>query len=161
MSVVLHRHGNKTKLKTRVAHAPTITSTTGALATRILTAWGDQDTISYHAADFAKGQVILYGGTENSNSNPIFEVMSDPAVSFFDVRAVRVPGHSRGCCIASYLRFLMSKRELWQVLDYCYRASEKEEAQQRNIGPAGCWTYEVGFISWVGYAPDEVLLMSP
>ena len=63
--------------------------TIGAVATRIFTAWGDEDTISYHDANFAKGQVILYGGVENSNSDPIIEVASDPGVSSFEVRAVR------------------------------------------------------------------------
>lgn len=62
---------------------------TGALATRILAAWGDQDTISYHDADFAKGQVILYGGMENSIFDPIVELTSDPGVLSFDVAAVR------------------------------------------------------------------------
>lgn len=63
--------------------------TTGAASTRILTAWGDQDTISYHGADFAKGQVILFGGVENSDFDPIAEVTSAPGVSYFDLRAVR------------------------------------------------------------------------
>lgn len=63
-------------------------TTAGAVATRILTAWGDQDTITYHGDNFAKGQVILYGGVENSNPDPIAEITSDAGVSFFDVRAV-------------------------------------------------------------------------
>lgn len=74
-------------MKTRSTRAGE--NTTGALATRIIAAWGDQDTISYHDANFAKGQVTLYGGVENSNLDPIVELTSDPGVSFFDVRAVR------------------------------------------------------------------------
>ena len=69
-------------------HTPT-KMTIGAVATRILTAWGDEDTISYHDANFAKGQVILYGGVENSDVNPISEIASKTGVSFVDVRAVR------------------------------------------------------------------------
>ena len=63
--------------------------TVGALATRVLTAWGEQDEITYHGANFAKGQVILFGGVENSDVNPVAELTSDPGVSFFDVRPVR------------------------------------------------------------------------
>ena len=64
-------------------------TTIGAVPTRILTAWGDQDTVTYHGANFAKGQVILFGGVENSDVNPVAELTSDPGVSFFDVRPVR------------------------------------------------------------------------
>ena len=64
-------------------------TTIGAVPTRILTAWGDQDTVTYHGANFAKGQVIMYGAVENSNVDPIFKIASDPGVSSFDVRLVR------------------------------------------------------------------------
>ncbi|CAM9815198.1 unnamed protein product, partial [Ectocarpus fasciculatus] len=57
------------------------------LPTRLLAAWGDSETIGYHAANFAKAEVILYGGVENSNTDPIIELTSDPDVTFFDVTA--------------------------------------------------------------------------
>lgn len=69
--------------------ARTYETTTGALATRILTAWGDEESVSYHGANFAKGQVTMFGGVENANVDPILEITSDPGVGFFDVRAVR------------------------------------------------------------------------
>lgn len=59
------------------------------LPTRLLTAWGDSETIGYHAANFAKAEVILYGGVENANTDPILELTNDPDVPFFDVTAVR------------------------------------------------------------------------
>ncbi|CAM9448244.1 unnamed protein product, partial [Ectocarpus sp. 4 AP-2014] len=57
------------------------------LPTRLLAAWGDSETIGYHAANFAKAEVILYGGIENSNTDPILELTTDPDVLFFDVTA--------------------------------------------------------------------------
>lgn len=79
---------NETEDRRAVAQRPDET-TTGALTTRILTAWGDQDTVTYHGDNFAKGQVILYGGVENSNPDPIAGITSDPGIAFFDVNLVR------------------------------------------------------------------------
>lgn len=59
------------------------------MPTRLLAAWGDSETIGYHAANFAKAEVILYGGVENFNTNTILELTTDPDVPFFDVTAVR------------------------------------------------------------------------
>lgn len=66
-------------------------TSTGAVPTRILTAWGDEDTITYHGGNFAKGQVFLYGGAENSDYDPIAKVSSQAGISFFDVMAVSQP----------------------------------------------------------------------
>ncbi|CAM9386585.1 unnamed protein product [Ectocarpus sp. 12 AP-2014] len=57
------------------------------LPTRLLVAWGDSETIGYHATNFAKAEAVLYGGVENSNTDPILELTTDPDVPFFDVTA--------------------------------------------------------------------------
>lgn len=64
------------------------TNNAGVLPTRLLAAWGDDQIISYHASNFAKAEVIMFGGVEYSNSDPLLDVISDPNVSFFDVTAV-------------------------------------------------------------------------
>lgn len=60
----------------------------GVLPTRLLAAWGDDEAISYHYTNVAKGQVILFGGVENSNVDLLDEIASSPNVSVFDVTAV-------------------------------------------------------------------------
>lgn len=60
----------------------------GALPTRLLAAWGDEDVISYHGFDFAKGEVIVFGGMENSDPDPISDISSSPSVASFDVTSV-------------------------------------------------------------------------
>lgn len=61
----------------------------GSLATRVLGAWGDEESISYHGSNFAKAEIIFFGGTENSNPDPIVELTSSPTAYSFDVTAVR------------------------------------------------------------------------
>ncbi|CAN0543062.1 unnamed protein product, partial [Ectocarpus sp. 12 AP-2014] len=47
----------------------------GAQPTRLLAAWGDSDTVGYHDANFAKGQVVMFGGSENDDAaDPVLEV---------------------------------------------------------------------------------------
>lgn len=66
-----------------------ILSCAGSLATRVLAAWGDEESISYHGLNFAKAEIIFFGGTENSNPDPVLELISSPTVASFDVTAVR------------------------------------------------------------------------
>lgn len=56
--------------------------------TRLLAAWGDGETISYHESNFAKGEVILFGGVNTSIFDPLLEITSNPNVSSFDVMMV-------------------------------------------------------------------------
>lgn len=44
--------------------------------------------MEYHGTSFAKGEVVMYGGAENADEDPLADVISDPEVSFFDVSAV-------------------------------------------------------------------------
>ena len=62
--------------------------TTGASPTTLIAAWGNTESISYHENNFAQGQVIMFGGVENSNSDPLLGISSSPSVSFFDITAV-------------------------------------------------------------------------
>eukprot|EP00752_Nemacystus_decipiens_P015391 g13724.t1 len=58
----------------------------GSQPTRLIAAWGDDESMEYHGtADFAKGEVIIFGGAETANVDS--NVLSDPGVSFFDVTA--------------------------------------------------------------------------
>lgn len=76
--------------KSRTPLAPTPvpgkTSHAGALPTRLIAAWGDSEAVSYHQTNVAKGQVILFGGPENADADPLAEIKSSPL--FFDVTAV-------------------------------------------------------------------------
>ena len=59
--------------------------------------------MSYHGTtDFAKGGVVLFGGAENADVEPLADVVSDPDITFFDVAAVSELIHSilsvRRCC---------------------------------------------------------------
>ncbi len=60
----------------------------GAQPTRLIVAWGDTESISYHQANVAKGEVILFGGPENADAEPLAEVKSSPEVLYFDVTTV-------------------------------------------------------------------------
>ncbi|CAM9101397.1 unnamed protein product [Ectocarpus fasciculatus] len=52
-------------------------------ATRLLAAWGESDSVGYHAGNFAKGDVVMFGGSENADAaEPLDEVKA--TVSFFD-----------------------------------------------------------------------------
>lgn len=65
-----------------------MTNITGVSPTRLIAAWGDSETIGYHASDFVKGEAIMFGLVENSNADPLLEIVTSPEVSFFDVAAV-------------------------------------------------------------------------
>ncbi|CAN0512619.1 unnamed protein product, partial [Ectocarpus sp. 12 AP-2014] len=57
----------------------------GAQPTRLLAAWGDSDTVGYHDGNFAKGQVVMFGGSENDDAaDPVLEVKTSEDVQFFD-----------------------------------------------------------------------------
>ncbi|CBJ33319.1 conserved unknown protein [Ectocarpus siliculosus] len=57
----------------------------GAIPTRVLTAWGDSDTVGYHGENFAKGQVVMFGGSENDDAaDPVIDVKTSEDVQFFD-----------------------------------------------------------------------------
>lgn len=58
------------------------------MPTRLIAAWGDSETISYHGARFGKAEVTMFGGQESSNIDPLLDLKSDPSVSFFDVTSV-------------------------------------------------------------------------
>ncbi|CAM9974997.1 unnamed protein product [Ascophyllum nodosum] len=62
-------------------------SAEGASSTTLIAAWGNTESISYHESNFAQGQVIMFGGVENSNSDPLLGISSSPSVSFFDITA--------------------------------------------------------------------------
>eukprot|EP00752_Nemacystus_decipiens_P015392 g13725.t1 len=64
----------------------------GVAPTRLLAAWGDSDTISYHGAHFGKAEVVMFGGQESSNMDPLVDLKSDPSVSTFDVTAFHIVG---------------------------------------------------------------------
>ena len=61
---------------------------TGVPTTRLLAAWGDSETISYHGAHIGKAEVVMFGGQEGSNVDPLLDLKSDPSVSFFDFTSV-------------------------------------------------------------------------
>ncbi|CAN0293249.1 unnamed protein product, partial [Ectocarpus sp. 12 AP-2014] len=57
----------------------------GAVPTRLLAAWGDSDTVGYHGGSFAKGQVVMFGGSENDDAaDPVLDVKTSADVQFFD-----------------------------------------------------------------------------
>lgn len=60
----------------------------GVAPARLIAAWGDSETISYHGTQFGKAEVIMFGGQEGSNIDPLLDLKSNPSVSFFDVLAV-------------------------------------------------------------------------
>ena len=60
----------------------------GVSPTRLIAAWGDSATVSYHGTQLAKAEVVVFGGEENSDTNPLLEVTSTPGVQFFDITAV-------------------------------------------------------------------------
>lgn len=62
----------------------------GAQPTRLIAAWGESEFISYHDTNLAKGEVVIFGGAENADAEPLSGVISNPEVSFFDVTAVSV-----------------------------------------------------------------------
>ncbi|CAM9357678.1 unnamed protein product, partial [Ascophyllum nodosum] len=62
-------------------------SAEGALPTTLIAAWGNTESISYHESNFAQGQVVMFGGVENSNSDPLLGISSSSSVSFFDITA--------------------------------------------------------------------------
>lgn len=62
---------------------------TGAQPTRVLAAWGDSDTVGYHDGNFAKGQVVMFGGSENDDAaDPVIDVKTSEDVQFFDAAPV-------------------------------------------------------------------------
>eukprot|EP00752_Nemacystus_decipiens_P002626 g2458.t1 len=63
----------------------------GTPPTRLMAAWGDSESMSYHATNFAKGVVIVFGGPENADAEPLADVVSDPDASFFDVTTKEFP----------------------------------------------------------------------
>lgn len=59
----------------------------GSPPTRLIAAWGDEESVEYHGTtNFAKGEVVVFGGAEHADVEP--DVASDPEVSFFDVTTV-------------------------------------------------------------------------
>ncbi|CBJ33480.1 conserved unknown protein [Ectocarpus siliculosus] len=57
----------------------------GTQPTRVLVAWGDSDTVGYHDENFAKGQVVMFGGSENDDAaDPVVDVKTSEDVQFFD-----------------------------------------------------------------------------
>ncbi|CAM9963515.1 unnamed protein product, partial [Ascophyllum nodosum] len=60
-------------------------SVEGASPTTLIAAWGDTESISYHETNFVQGQIIMFGGMENSNYDPLLGINSNQSVSFFDV----------------------------------------------------------------------------
>ncbi len=70
----------------------------GIPPTRLIAAWGDSESMTYHGTDVAKGEVIMFGGAENADVEPLGDVMSDPDVSFFDITAV---SGTRNRCIGA------------------------------------------------------------
>eukprot|EP00903_Cladosiphon_okamuranus_P022592 g20787.t1 len=59
----------------------------GAVPTRLIAAWGDSETVSYHGAAWGKAEVLMFGGEETSILDPLLELKSAPGVSFVDVIA--------------------------------------------------------------------------
>ncbi|CBJ30301.1 conserved unknown protein [Ectocarpus siliculosus] len=58
----------------------------GALATRLLAAWGDSESLGYHDVNFAKGEVVMFGGSESADAaEPLVEVKASEDFSYFDV----------------------------------------------------------------------------
>eukprot|EP00903_Cladosiphon_okamuranus_P022591 g20786.t1 len=64
----------------------------GAMPTRLIAAWGDSETVSYHGAAWGKAEVAMFGGEETSILDPLLELKSDPGVSFFEVIAFHIIG---------------------------------------------------------------------
>lgn len=60
--------------------------------------------MSYHGTNFAKGEVVIFGGAESADVEPLADVISDPEVSFFDVTAV---SHTRPVFFAVSLLLLL------------------------------------------------------
>ncbi|CAM9180093.1 unnamed protein product [Ectocarpus sp. 4 AP-2014] len=57
----------------------------GAQPTRLLAARGDSDSVGYHDGNFAKGQVVMFGGSENDDAaDPVLDVKTSADVQFFD-----------------------------------------------------------------------------
>eukprot|EP00903_Cladosiphon_okamuranus_P014858 g13759.t1 len=63
----------------------------GAQSTRLIAAWGESESMSYHGTNSAKGEVIMFGGAENADAEPLADVVSNPEVSFFDVSPKNFP----------------------------------------------------------------------
>lgn len=99
----------------------------GALPTRLLAAWGDEVTISYHGtSNVVQGQVTLFGGSENSNADPLVGILADAAVSYFDVTEVSL---SLQICVArsGYMFIVVDfesfERPVWGICaGACYRS---------------------------------------
>lgn len=61
----------------------------GGDTTKLIAAWGNEDTVSYHGIDnVAQGQEYLFADVGDSGVAPLAEIMSDDTVSYFDVTAV-------------------------------------------------------------------------
>lgn len=69
----------------------------GALPTTLIAAWGNSETISYHGIQSAKGAVVVFGGEDSSDVDPLRELKSNPGVSFFDVTTVTAVAASSFC----------------------------------------------------------------
>ncbi|CAM9245832.1 unnamed protein product, partial [Hapterophycus canaliculatus] len=58
----------------------------GVPPTRLIAAWGDTEFMSYHDADFAKGEVVMFASAEDADAAvPLIEIMESNDTMFFDV----------------------------------------------------------------------------
>ena len=76
--------------------------------------------MSYHGTQLAKAEVVLFGGEENSDTDPLLEVKSAPSVQFFDITAVSkwrwagrssihaLERYSPGVLVAAARRFIVA-----------------------------------------------------
>ena len=68
----------------------------GIVPTRLIAAWGNQDSITYHASDVGLAQVILFGDDAEASTDPLVEIKAAEDISYFDVGAVRDCARFRG-----------------------------------------------------------------
>ncbi|CAN0202728.1 unnamed protein product, partial [Scytosiphon promiscuus] len=58
----------------------------GVLPTRLLAAWGNTESVSYHDTNFAKGEVVMFAEAESSDADlPLVEIKESADVKYIDV----------------------------------------------------------------------------
>ncbi|CAM9820581.1 unnamed protein product, partial [Ectocarpus sp. 13 AM-2016] len=58
----------------------------GRTTSSLLAAWGDSVSVGYYDVNFAKGEVVMFGGSESADAaEPLVEVRASEDFSYFDV----------------------------------------------------------------------------
>ncbi|CAM9153832.1 unnamed protein product [Sphacelaria rigidula] len=81
----------------------------GTNPTRLIAAWGSQDSVSYHGSDVGQAQVILFAEDNEASTDQLVDVKAAEDISYFDVAA---QNYTMPAEKTTYEFFCMSASEL-------------------------------------------------